>query len=162
MTQITTLIHATAPTENLGRTLETLRAADEVIVVNHGSDEAVTKVARQYGARMIEGVPGVDQGAYAVNCKHDWIFCLLPNETLSEALEASLLEWKATEPDATKSFAVKVREEKDGRWKNLGAETRLVNRGTVNWKEATPPPMDGAAELAGDILRFVDVKSGPE
>ncbi len=156
MPSFSVLIHAASDAAQLGRLLETLRPADEVIVVDHHGDEATQKVVRQYGARLVPAVPGVDHGAYAVNCRHEWVLCLLASETLSEALEASLFEWKRSEQDAANSFSIPIREQHDKTWRPLPAETRLVNRCNVNWQGKLPPALDAATALAGDLLRIPD------
>src|SRR5438270_9743498 len=95
--RISALIHTLNEDAALARSLETLHSVDEIVVVDHGSDDATIRVAREHGAKLIKAVPGVDRGAYAVDCSHDWLFCLLPSETVSELLEASLFEWQHEE-----------------------------------------------------------------
>lgn len=154
MPKISTLIQTKDSELTIGRTLETLRAVDEIVVVDHRSRDETRKIAKQYGAKVIEGVPGVSQGAYSSDCSHDWVLCLLPNETLSEALEASLLEWKAGEQPINSGFAVRVREQDGASWKDMGAESRLVNKTYMNWVGATPVNTADAMVLEGDLLRF--------
>lgn len=155
MPKITALIHArTSDGHRLARLLETLRPCDEVLVVNHGPDEDVEKVARQYGASTKQAVPGVATGAYLMDAKNDWIFSFLPSESLTEGLEASLFEWKNHDHDPARTYAVAVREQKASGWAPHEPVTRLVNRSTVNWI-ADLPENDPASEvLPGDLLRF--------
>lgn len=162
MPSFSVLIHATRNPAELGRLLETLRPADEVIVVDHVGDEATQKVIRQYGSRLVQAVPGVDQGAYAVNCRNDWVLCLQATESLSEALEASLFEWKRSDQDPAHSFSIPIREQRGQTWTSLPAETRLVNRCTVNWQGKLPPPLDASIPLAGDLLRIPDPPNDPK
>lgn len=159
MPKISALIHAENDEHTLGRLLETLRPCDEVIVVDHGSKDRTEKVAHEHGARVKKAVLGVEDGAYAVDCGNDWILCLLPNESLSEGLEAALFEWKETQPGATIGYTVNVRESNEHGWKKLGRELRLANRKELNWKERLPGNADGAPELNGDLLRFADQNS---
>ena len=156
MPALSVLIHAHAESaaEPLGRLLETLRPADEVVVVDHTGDAATRKVVHQYGAKLVPAVPGVSPGAYAANCRYDWVLCLLATESLSEALEASLFEWKRAEPQPAESFSIPLREQHEKSWRILDAETRLVHRGQVHWQGTLPPPLAGATLLAGHILRF--------
>ncbi len=154
MPSLSVLIHVQSADASLARLLETLRPADETVVVDHSASEAVRKTAREYGARVVAPVPGVERGAYAVNCAHDWVLCLLPSESLSEALEASLFEWKAAKQEDSASFSVAIREQNGPGWKRLDAETRLVNRCTVNWQGLLPPALSGSHCLSGDLLRF--------
>ncbi len=38
--------------------------------------------------------PNTSIPAHFARARHEWVFCLLPTETLTESLEASLFEWK--------------------------------------------------------------------
>ena len=150
------LLHIEEKPYQLGRLLETLRPADEVLVVDHSHDAAIRKVAHQYGAKLVPSVPGVDLGGYALHCKHDWVLCMQAMESLSEALEAALFEWKRTQPEPINSFSVPVREQNHGQWRLLDPETRLVNRCSVHWQGKLPPTMTTATALTGYLLRFLD------
>lgn len=156
--KISAIIHATNEERRLGRALETLRACDEIIVVDHGSKDRTIEIAKEYGATVRQGVLGVNPGAYIVDLKYDWVLCLLPCESLSESLEASLFEWKhQDEPPQDGSaagYCVAVREETARGWKALPSELRLVNRTRMNWTEELPPNECPAPELPGEILRF--------
>ena len=164
MPKITALIHTYNDAQRIGRALESLRACDEVLVIDHRSTDDTAKVAAEHGATVKEGVPGVNAGVYAIDARHDWILCLLPNEAVSEALEASLLEWreqdhsnhaeKNAEAPCLQSFSFQVREENDGTWKEIGTHTRLVNRKHVNWPDRLPQDDPKAEVLPGHLLRF--------
>jgi glycosyltransferase involved in cell wall biosynthesis len=154
MPKITAIIHTKNDARRIGRALESLRPCDEVIVVDHGSDDDTPKIAREHGANLKLAVPGVSPGTYLVDAKNDWILTLLPNESLTEALEASLFEWKDKDPDSAFGFSVEVREECKEGWKSMGPQTRLVNRTKVNWISDLPPNEPDAGKLAGDLLRF--------
>jgi glycosyltransferase involved in cell wall biosynthesis len=152
-TRISCLIHTLNDERTLGRTLEVLRACDEIVVVDHGSTDKTLRVARQYGARLVPGVSGVDKGAYAVDCAHDWVLCLLPTETITEGLEAALFEWKQDQHLDTMGLCCNVREEGDSGWKTLEPQMRLVNRQKLNWQDAFPAVSDGD-RLPGEVLRL--------
>jgi glycosyltransferase involved in cell wall biosynthesis len=152
--KISALVHVENDAATLGRLLETLRVCDEILVIDHGSQDGGKKIAHQYGAKVKAAVPGVEDGAYAVDCHHDWVLCLLPNESLSETLETSLLEWKQTDPGATVGYSVQVREGSPQGWRVLGRELRLANRKELNWTGKLPGNASAAAELNGDLLRF--------
>lgn len=168
MPKITALIHTHNDEQRIGRALESLRACDEVLVIDHSSADRTRKVARQRGAEVNKGVPGVNPGVYAIDARYDWILCLLPNEAVSEALEASLFEWKhrpeetSDQPQQDKktpqlsSYSIPVREETADGWTDLPPQTRLVNRKNVNWPEHLPPNDPNSEPLAGDILRFAN------
>lgn len=152
MPSFSALIHAGENAQSLARALETLRPADEVVVVHHADQKDIRKVVDQYGARPVAAVPGVAEGAYAVNCQNDWILCLRPTETLSEALEAALFEWKRGEHEPSDTFSMAVRVH--GTSETLEPETRLVNRSSINWAGELPPSLPGSQPLSGHLLRF--------
>lgn len=154
-TKITALIHVQDNERSLGRALDSLRPCDEVIVVDHGSKDETVKVAREHGAKVITGVPGVDRGAYAQDARNNWVLCLLPHEALAEELETSLFEWREAEhEDATLGFNVAIREQNGAGWKPLRQEMRLANRKQINWTGDLPPENPKAPKLAGHILRI--------
>ncbi len=156
-TKITALIHACDNERSLGRALDSLRPCDEVIVVDHSSRDETVKIAREHGARVISGVPGVDRGAYAQDARNLWILCLLPQEALDEELEASLCEWIEEEhAEAQMGFNVAIREQNGAGWKPLQPEMRLANRKQINWTGDLPPVNPNAPKLVGDILRIPD------
>jgi hypothetical protein len=135
-------------------------------VVDHASTDDTVKLARDHGAVVKEGVPGVSPGVYARDAGHDWILCLLPTEAVSEGLEASLFEWKERRQETSgqaekdkpeseaSSVAFQVREETGNGWRDLGAHTRLVNRKGINWSGHFPPDDASAEMIPGHLLRF--------
>lgn len=156
MAKLTAIIHTSNDGLRLGRALDSLRACDQVIVVDHGSSDNTEKVARDHGAECKKGIPGVDRGAYAVDANNDWILCLCANESLSEPLEAALFEWKSKDHEGAVGYNIRLREESHNGWKNLEAETRLVNRRKINWTGDLPPTTSVNEVLNGDLLRFCE------
>lgn len=165
MAKFTVLIHTHNDGERIGRALESLRASDEMLVIDHASTDDTVKRAREHGAVVKEGVPGVHAGVYAIDARHDWILCLLPTEAVSEAMEASLFEWKERlfedydhsekeEQAAENSYAFQIREEAGNGWKELGTHTRLVNRKQVTWTGHLPKDDPAAEVLPGHLLCF--------
>ncbi len=153
--KITAIVHASNDALRIGRAVESLRVCDEVMVVDHQSTDDTAKIARDHGALVKIGVPGVEPGAYIFDAAYDWILCILPNESLHESLEAALHEWKDSDPDETPGFCIAVREEDAGGWRSLGAQLRLVNRKRMNWPDKLPPSnCPNSRPLAGEILRF--------
>ncbi len=74
---------------NLGRTLESVKWADEIVVVDSGSTDRTCDVAREYGAKVIhEPWRGyVAQKNYALElCTEDWILALDADEEVSPGL----------------------------------------------------------------------------
>lgn len=156
-TKITALLHTCNDALHLGRALDSLRPCDEVIVVDHGSSDDTVNLARDHGARVVQGVKGVDHGAYGQDASNDWLLCLLPYESLADDLVASLLDWREQEHAENQAgFNVGLREQNGGDWKFLPAEMRLVNRKQINWIGDLPPANPNAPSLQGHVMRIKD------
>ncbi len=156
MPKISAIVHARDDAHRLGRTLETLRPCDEIIVIDHDPEKENAKVGRQYGAKVRKAIVGVEDGTYAVDTRYEWVLCLRPDETISETLEAALFEWKDSDPGNVTGYALPIREQRNGNWRQLKPEVRLVNRAKLNWKTELPPANPAALKLEGDLLRFPD------
>ena len=155
MPKITALLHTHNDALRLGRALDSLRPCDEVLIIDDNSEDETIRVAHENGAAVKSSIPGVTQGAYAMDASHDWILCLLPTEALSEELEASLLEWKGQDPEETLACCkVSVREQDETDWHQLEPEVRLINRKLLNWVGELPPGGPSDVTLKGDLLRF--------
>jgi hypothetical protein len=154
MPKITALLHCHGDSQQLARALESLRPCDEVLVIKYNGNGDTEKTAREAGATVKPAVPGVSPGAYLVDAANDWILCLEETETLSDNLEASLLEWKQQEHETSKSFAINVRRQKNGQWQSAGRHTRLVNRTCVNWLRELPYDDENSELLEGDLLQI--------
>lgn len=157
MPPITAILHTRNDAVRLGRALETLHPCDEILIVDHGSTDATLHVARQHAARIAMATPGQtpsDQGAAA---RHEWILYLLPSESLSEGLQASLFEWKLYESIDVRhirSCSALVRLETEQGWLEKAASTRLVPRHWQRWNGNLPADDPGSLLLQGELLRF--------
>lgn len=157
MPKITALVHTHNDAARIGRTLDSLRPCDEVLLIDNASEDDTLDIARAHGAVVKRAIVGVEPGAYAIESRHEWVLCLRPGETLSEAMEASLREWQQTEPDEdTPGYSFPVRENADGKWKLGPPEMRLVNRNRVDWTGEVPPNAERAIRLEGDLLKLPD------
>jgi glycosyltransferase involved in cell wall biosynthesis len=164
MPPITALLHTADDGLRLGRALETLRACDEILIVDRASHDATLRIAREYGARILS-VPrgdlpgGASPGQYCTLARHDWLFCLEARESLSEGLEASLFEWKTSPADevaTSATFSVFLREETATGWlEHPVARTRLVPRNWTRWEGWLPADDPSAIALQGELLRFL-------
>jgi len=78
---------------NIGRTLASVRWADEIVLVDSGSKDRTCEIAREYGARVIvEPWRGyVAQKQYAVDlCTKDWVLLLDADEEVSPGLSGEI------------------------------------------------------------------------
>ena len=140
MASITALLHTHNDALRLGRALETLYACDEILLVDHGSRDDTVRIARQYGAKVVEARPGASPEDYlrtlgrgfgslppaSSSASKGWILCLDPHESLTEKLAATLFEWKSEALHAAASaFSVFLREETAEGW--MMAQEHIMN-----------------------------------
>jgi glycosyltransferase involved in cell wall biosynthesis len=157
MLSVTAFLHTHNDALRLGRCLETVYPCDEIVVIDHGSCDDSVHVAREFGAKII--CLGPDAEALNVLppkslISTQWLLCLDPRESLSEALAASLFEWKITAPDAS-AYAIHTREENVHGWiDNPMAQTRLVSTDWDRWNGRFPMNEPSSTKLEGKLLRF--------
>ena len=157
MPKISALIHTHNDAARIGRTLDSLRPCDQVLIIDNASDDDTQKIAKEHGATLKQAIVGVEPGAYAIDTRHEWVLCIRPGEALSESLEASLREWQDTDPaEDTPGYSFPVRENANGAWTTRPPEMRLVNRNRVNWTGELPPNAERTIHLEGDLLKFGD------
>jgi glycosyltransferase involved in cell wall biosynthesis len=86
---------------NIARAIESLRCADEVLVIDSGSSDRTIESAAKLGARVVEtpwrGYAGQKNFA-AERAAHDWVLSIDADEALSEALEAEIWQIKKNGP----------------------------------------------------------------
>src|SRR5215475_10854081 len=84
---------------NLPRCLESVKdIGDELFILDSFSTDHTPDIARQFGARFEQHEFGsyVEQKKRLVEkAKNDWVFCIDPDEWLSEELRNSILQAKA-------------------------------------------------------------------
>ncbi len=154
MPTITAIVHTYNDGLRIARAVESLRACDEVLVIDHGSTDATCAVARQFGARVIMTTAAqCDTQSFLSEARNDWILCLQPTESVSEGLEASLLEWKLTDHSGTSQIHIPILEETEQGWTSKPAETRLVHRSAATW-DGWKPWMGAGQEFEGQMLRM--------
>jgi glycosyltransferase involved in cell wall biosynthesis len=154
MPTITALLHTHDDALRLGRALEMLFPCDEILIIDHDSSDATREVAREYGARFLTAIPGI---SYLQTTRGEWIFSLDPRESVTEALAATLFEWKSEAiPANVRAFSVYRREETVEGWiENPIAQTRLVRADWERWAGHFPERDAAAVALEGELLRFM-------
>jgi glycosyltransferase involved in cell wall biosynthesis len=159
MPSITALLHTENDALRLGRALETLYACDDILIVDHGSRDSTVRVAREYGARVVDATAEFSSQEYLRFARAGWILNLDPCESLTEQLAASLFEWKSESPqdwNSAPAFSVFLREETAHGWREVPtAQTRLVPGEWNSWKGRFPAREPSARALEGELLRFV-------
>jgi glycosyltransferase involved in cell wall biosynthesis len=162
MPPITALLHTNNDALRLGRALEMLLPCGEILIVDHRSTDATSRIARAYGARVVEAASQTPAHHYLHLASHDWILCMEPAESINENLQASLFEWSALPNHGVVSnaaggpaFSVFVREQTGELWLDFPApETRLVPRSWPQWHGRLPAHEPSAVALEGKLLRF--------
>ncbi len=157
MPPITAILQTCNDALHLGRALESLRPCDEILIVDHNSSDDTLHIAREYGAVIHNSPLDKPLFSWLPLARHPWIFCLLPSETLTESLEASLFEWKLYPPAEVaeiSSCSVVVKQEAKNSWTNPLTSTRLVPKIWTLWDGPLPQHDPRSLLLEGDLLRF--------
>jgi len=156
MPAITAVLHTHNDGLRLGRALETLCPCDEIVIIDHDSNDDTLRVGREYGARIVSTSEGFDETGFIHSAADGWILCLDPSESLTEGLAAALFEWKSSPAPHTNScFAVFQREETSAGWiHHPTPQTRLVPAKWNQWEGWLPANHSSALSLDGELLRF--------
>jgi len=121
---------------NIGRTLASVRWADEIVLVDSGSKDRTCEIAREQGARVIvEPWRGyVAQKQYAVDlCTKEWVLLLDADEEISPGL-AEEIRAVISDPKAANGYWLPRKNLFLGRWMKHGGfypdpKLRLFRRG---------------------------------
>src|SRR5690349_18411994 len=121
---------------NLGRVLESVRWADEIVLVDSGSTDRTCDIARDAGARVIlepwRGYTG--QKNYALElCTKDWVLSLDADEEVTAEL-AEEIRGVLADPQAFAGYTMPRKNLFLGRWMRHGGfypdpKLRLFRRG---------------------------------
>ena len=157
MPPISAILHTLNDEARLGRALATLHPCDEIIVVDRGSTDGTLWVARQFGAVIRTSNPHDSPSAPLESVRNDWVLYLLPSESLTEGLEASLFEWKLSDAGDVAGIpacSARIREQAARGWTNAASSTRLVPKSWRQWDGLLPGHDPRSLLLQGDLLRF--------
>lgn len=149
-------------TSQLADCLESVRFAEEIVVVDSGSSDGTRALAERYGARVIDQawLGFGPQKQFAVDaCTHNWVLCLDADERVSPALRASLEN--ALKNPSTASFRFARCNRFLGRYLKHGEgypdwSLRLFDRRQARWSDDAVHEKVIAAgpvgTLTGDLL----------
>jgi glycosyltransferase involved in cell wall biosynthesis len=126
---------------NLSRAMESLRCADEIVVVDSGSTDRTVEIAEKLGARVIDSPwPGYakQKNFAAEKASYDWILSLDADESLSEALEGEIWRLKKNGPQFD-AYTMPRLAQYLGRWiRHSGwypdRKVRLYDRTKAKWE----------------------------
>ncbi|HTZ59739.1 MAG TPA: glycosyltransferase family 2 protein [Acidobacteriaceae bacterium] len=148
---------------NLARTLGSVAWADEIVVVDSGSNDRTEEIARSFRSRFFledwKGFAGQKNSALE-KCTCDWILSLDADEALSDELAKEIWELLERDPPLD-GYALPRRNLFLGRWIRFGGfypdrKLRLFRRGAAEF-EARPVHetvhfVGNAGRLKGDMV----------
>jgi glycosyltransferase involved in cell wall biosynthesis len=165
--RITATIVTLNEERNIARAIESLRCADEVLVVDSGSKDQTREIAVRLGARVIEepwrGYAA--QKNFAAGCAaNDWILSLDADEALTDRLQSEILSLKK-EGARCDAYSFPRLARYLGRWiRHSGwypdRKVRLYDRSKAEWvgsyvHESVRVSGGGTTgELQGDLLHY--------
>jgi len=162
MQPLSAVIIARNEADRIEDAIRSVQFADEVLVVDSGSDDETVQRAEALGARVIQtDWPGhVAQKQRAMNwARHDWVLSLDADERVSQTLAAAVRTVLSSSP-AVYGFWVNRRNHYLGRRLRAGGwypdrRLRLVRRGRARWVGTDPHDwlvVDGdTGRLSGDL-----------
>ena len=157
MRRFSILIHLKDQSQPITTTLKSLAVCDEVVVIDHVATDETKKMLRQHGAKVVEAIEGVQDGAYVTNAANDWVLCLQPSEHMDNTLRAALQRWKEEDEkkdEQVSGYMVAIHSQDAVGSKNgSGRELRFVNRKRINWTEELPQFASNVRSLPGALLR---------
>jgi glycosyltransferase involved in cell wall biosynthesis len=150
---------------NIGRAIESLTCADEIVVVDSGSTDQTREIAARLGARVIEepwrGYAGQKNFA-AKAALNDWILSVDADEALTPELANAIAGIKSTEPRVD-GYSMPRLARYLGRWIHHSGwypdrKIRLYHRGRARWigeyVHESVKVDSTAGELRGDLLHY--------
>ncbi len=129
---------------NLARTLDSVKWADELVIVDSGSVDGTLQIARDHGAKVFteEWQGYAQQKNYAIaKCTCDWVLSLDADEGVSPELAGEIQAILAADAPY-RAYSVPRRNHFLGRWIRHGGyypdrKLRLVPRGACLFEERT-------------------------
>lgn len=151
---------------NLPRTLESVRWADEIVIVDSGSRDRSIEIAKSFGAKTSYhdfGGHGEQKNIALDLCTSDWTLLLDADEVLSPELQAEIQNLLQSEPRFGAYWVPRLNLY-FGRWIRHGGfypdrKLRLFRRGTARLGEgvgphSTPQFAGPAGRLQHDMLHY--------
>lgn len=151
---------------NLPRTLESVKWADEIVVVDSGSRDRTIEIAQSFGAKTSYHVfdgHGEQKNVALDLCISDWILLLDADEVLTPELQIEIQKLLAGEPKYN-AYWISRLNFYFGKWIRHGGfypdhKLRLFKRGAARLSEgvgphSTPQFQGPRGKLRGDMLHY--------
>jgi glycosyltransferase involved in cell wall biosynthesis len=148
---------------NLARTLESVRWANETVIVDCGSTDRTPEIARAFGAKFFveewKGF-GAQKNSVIAKCSGDWVLALDADEEVSAGLADEIRSLLNGSP-APDAYFLPRRNFFLGRWIRHGGyypdpKLRLFRSGTARFEESavheTMRSTGPSGQLRGDLL----------
>jgi glycosyltransferase involved in cell wall biosynthesis len=124
-------------------TLESVKWASEILVVDSFSTDGTVEICREYGARVVqhEYVNSARQKNWAApQCRHDWVLQIDTDETLEPGAREEIEMALAASAENVEAFRLPRRNHMLGRWVRRAGiypdyQTRLFRRDRGRWPE---------------------------
>jgi glycosyltransferase involved in cell wall biosynthesis len=124
-------------------TLESVKWADEILVVDSFSTDKTLDLCREYGARIIqhEYINSARQKNWALpQCRYEWVLQIDSDEVLPPELRAEVEAAVAAAPADVHAFRVPRRNHVLGKWVRHGGtypdyQTRVIRRDLARWQD---------------------------
>jgi len=142
MKKISIAIIAKNEADRIGRLINSVRFADEVVVVDSGSNDGTQELCKKLGAKVVfhEWAGYAAQKQFAMDCTtSEWILNLDADEEISDSLAREIQNAiKNVAPDVS-AFSMPRLSRYFGRWIKHGGwypdrKVRFVRRGKGMWK----------------------------
>lgn len=124
-------------------TLESVKWADEILVVDSFSTDGTLGICREYGARILqhEYINSAKQKNWALpQCRNEWVLQIDSDETLEAGLREEIRDAIAAAPPEVELFRMPRKNHMLGQWTRYGGnypdyQTRLFRRDKGRWSE---------------------------
>lgn len=124
-------------------TLESIKWADEIVVVDSYSTDATLEICREFGARIIqhEYINSAKQKNWALpQCRHDWVLQIDSDEVVPAELRDEIEQTLRAAPAEVDAFRMPRRNHVLGKWVRHGGvypdyQIRVLRRDRARWRE---------------------------
>ena len=149
--------------ENLPRTLNSVRFADEIVVVDSGSTDRTVEIAKSFGAKVfVEPWRGfaLQKNSAIDKCAGTWVLSLDADEELTKELQTEIRNTLDSDAEVTPpvdGYRLRLRHVFLGRWMRYGGyypdlKLRLFRRVTAAGSaQFTERPVHESVQVAGRV-----------